>query len=98
MVSSQLLSKRNTKLCEVTHGQIKMMDFGHVSISAVGNLYQLSPFLQSAIFHYPKVSYYSQFGPIAWDDFKLHELTQNHVPFCNYATLHLCQTICERFS
>ena len=64
MTGSQQLRNVNIHLCQAMHGSISKMDFRNISISAVGDLYQLSPAAQNPAFECPNFMQGSGMAPL----------------------------------
>ena len=78
MVGTQILNLVNDRCCMVKYKNPEGKDFGNVNILAVGDLYQLTPVMQTELYKksYKDVKCASDLAPNLWDKFLLHELTQ----------------------
>ena len=78
MVGRNHFEMVNKRCSMVKHGNPNDLDFGKVSVLAVGDFYQLDPVAQSPLFvkNYSSAKCPSDLGPNLWDKFLFHELTQ----------------------
>ena len=78
MVGTQILNFVNDRCCMVKYKNPEGKDFGNVNILAVGDLYQLTPVMQTELYKksYKDVKCASNLAPNLWDKFLLHELMQ----------------------
>ena len=78
MVGTQILNLVNDHCCMVKYKNPEGKDFGNVNILAVGDLYQLTPVMQTELYKksYKDVKCASDLAPNLRDKFLLHELTQ----------------------
>ena len=78
MVGTQILNLVNDRCCMVKYKNPEGKDFGNVNILAVGDLYQLTPVMQTELYKksYKDIKCASDLAPNLWDKFLLHELTQ----------------------
>ena len=78
MVGTQMLNLVNNRCCMVKYKNPEGKDFGNINILAVGDLYQLTPVMQTELYKrsYKGAKCASDLAPNLWDNFLLHELTQ----------------------
>ena len=78
MVGTQMLNMVNNRCCMVKYKNPEGKDFGNINILAVGDLYQLTPVMQTELYKrsYKDAKCASELAPNLWDNFLLHELTQ----------------------
>ena len=78
MVGTQMLDLVNNRCCMVKYKNPEGKDFGNINILAVGDLYQLTPVMQTELYkkNYKDAKCASDLAPNLWDTFLLHELTQ----------------------
>ena len=78
MVGTQMLDLVNNHCCMVKYKNPEGKDFGNINILAVGDLYQLTPVMQTELYkkNYKDAKCASDLAPNLWDTFLLHELTQ----------------------
>ena len=78
MVGRSHFEMVNHRCAMVKHSNPNYLDFGKVSVLAVGDFYQLDPVGQSPLFvkNYSTAKCPSDLAPSIWDKFLFHELTQ----------------------
>ena len=78
MVGRRHFEMVNKRCAMIKHGNPNDLNFGKVSVLAVGDFYQLDPVAQSPLFvkNYSSAKCPSDLAPNVWDHFLFHELTQ----------------------
>ena len=78
MVGTQIFNMMNSRCCMVKYKSPEGKDFGNINVLAVGDLYQLTPVMQTELYKksYKDAMCASDLAPNLWDKFLLHELTQ----------------------
>ena len=78
MVGTQIFNLMNSRCSMVKYKCAEDKDFGNINVLAVGDLYQLTPVMQTELYkkNYKDAKCVSDLAPNLWDKFLLHELTQ----------------------
>ena len=78
MVGTQVFNLMNSRCSMVKYKSAEDKDFGNINVLAVGDLYQLTPVMQTELYkkNYKDAKCVSDLAPNLWDKFLLHELTQ----------------------
>ena len=78
MVGTQIFNLMNSRCSMVKYKCAEDKDFGNINVLAVGDLYQLTPVMQTELYkkNYKDAKCVSDLTPNLWDKFLLHELTQ----------------------
>ena len=78
MVGTQIFNLMNSHCSMVKYKCAEDKDFGNINVLAVGDLYQLTPVMQTELYkkNYKDAKCVSDLAPNLWDKFLLHELTQ----------------------
>ena len=78
MVGTQIFNLMNSRCSMVKYKCAEDKDFGNINVLAVGELYQLTPVMQTELYNknYKDAKCVSDLAPNLWDKFLLHELTQ----------------------
>ena len=78
MVGTQIFNLMNSHCSMVKYKCAEDKDFGNINVLAVGDLYQLTPVMQTEMYkkNYKDAKCVNDLAPNLWDKFLLHELTQ----------------------
>ena len=78
MVGTQIFNLMKSRCSMVKYKCAEDKDFGNINVLAVGDLYQLTPVMQTELYkkNYKDAKCVSDLAPNLWDKFLLHELTQ----------------------